>query len=216
MIQTIIREIRFICFFIELPPCHQTLLSFQIKLHGQRCKHGIYHLPRLGKHINLRHKSDDLLALLRGDLQRTQAHAQIAPYFALQRKVGVAPPCHVAAHHASRAQLYLIEIALGAPGQIRAERRLQLGRGAAVDDLRRGGEGVRFHIDIPQVLAQLGHRQLQSRLHCVEVHRRGGVCRQRPYRAELPAEHHADQLGQHTVLGAENILERPGGNICFL
>ena len=85
-----------------------------------------------------------------------------------------------------------------------------------MDDLRRGGEGVRFHIDIPQILAQLGHRQLQSRFHRVEVHRRGGVCRQRPYRAELPAEHHADQLSQHTVLGAENILERPGRNICFL
>ena len=64
-----------------LPPCHQTLLSFQIKLHGQRCKHCIYHLPRLGKHIDFRHKSDDLLALLHGDLQRTQAHTQIAPYF---------------------------------------------------------------------------------------------------------------------------------------
>ena len=53
-----------------LPPCHQTFLSFQIKLYGQRCKHCIYHLPRLGKHIDLRHKSDDLLALLRGDLQQ--------------------------------------------------------------------------------------------------------------------------------------------------
>ena len=64
--------------------------------------------------------------------------------------------CLVAALHASRAQLHLVEIALGAPGQIRAERRLQLGRGAAVDDLRRGGEGVRFHIDIPQILAHAG------------------------------------------------------------
>ena len=84
-----------------------------------------------------------------------------------------------------------------------------------VDDFQIFRQRVRLHVNLAQVLVQLCQRQLNRRLHRVELY---GVCLplcNLPRDSKLILKHELGQLGEHTGFRAVQIIERARGNIRF-
>ena len=80
------------------------------------------------------------------------------------------------------------------------------------DIVRRFLLRVGLDVDLAQIFVQLRQRHLDSCLHGVDVDRRQLRARCAAGHGELIGEHEFHQLGQHAVLGAEDILEDTVGD----
>ena len=75
---------------------------------------------------------------------------------------------------------------------------------------------VGFDVDFAQIFVQLCQRHLNRRFHRIHIDRRQPLPRDFACRTKLIAEHEYDQLRQHAVLRAKNILKGAVGNVSFL
>jgi len=210
-----------VCFFdkngvVRLINHRMLAIASQLRKGGIQTLAELHDALRNGADVERADLLHDTLDLLRRDAVAAQTQPEEGVELFLKREVLRAGMRHVPAHDARGAELHNIKIALGHFGMVGAENGVQLLRRLAEDVLRGFVLRVGFDVDLTQVLVELRERELDGGLHGIDEYRRKVRVGNAPGHAELVVEHELDELGEHAVLGAENILERAVGNIRLL
>ena len=188
----------------------------EIVAHGQRLEQVLHDLFGDRADIHSRDELQNLLQLVLRHAVAAQAERQEGFQLLLERQRLIARMGHIAPHEPRRAELQRIKILRRERRLVRPEDLIQLS-GCLAEDIFRGfALRIGLDVDLAQILVQLRQRDLQSSLDGIDEHGRQLRPGCLPRGAELIGEHEADQLGQHAVLGAENVLKAAVGDLCLL